>query len=65
MAWVVASTEPVASVVNVMARFRRSWGFTRAFYFTHFWGKGKAADLAGSLRAVLDVQAGAGREKGD
>ena len=26
------------------------------FYFTHFWGKGKAADLARGFRAALDAQ---------
>jgi hypothetical protein len=28
------------------------------FYFTHFWGKGKAADMARGFRAALDAQAG-------
>jgi hypothetical protein len=32
-----------------------------AFYFTHFWGKGKAADLAGALRTALDAQKEAGK----
>jgi len=27
------------------------------FYFTHFWGKGKAAELAHGFRAALDAQA--------
>jgi hypothetical protein len=30
-----------------------------ALYFTHFWGKGSAAELARGFRDVLDAQAGA------
>ncbi len=29
------------------------------FYFTHFWGKGKATDLARGFRMALDAQAAA------
>jgi hypothetical protein len=32
-----------------------------AFYFTHFWGKGKAEELARGLKSALDVQAEAGK----
>jgi hypothetical protein len=28
-----------------------------AFFFTHFWGKGTAEELAKGVRAALDVQA--------
>ena len=27
-----------------------------AFYFTHFWGKGPARELARGLRSALDAQ---------
>lgn len=29
------------------------------FYFTHFWGIGKAVDLAREFRGVLDAQSAA------
>ena len=32
-----------------------------AFYFTHFWGKGPAKELAGGLKTALDAQARAGK----
>ncbi|MDE1960786.1 MAG: DUF1259 domain-containing protein, partial [Xanthomonadaceae bacterium] len=31
------------------------------FYFTHFWDKGKATDLARGFRAALDAQAAIGK----
>ena len=49
--------------IHVVALHNHMVGEQPAFYFTHFWGKGKAADLAGSLRAA-DVQDKAGRGKG-
>lgn len=49
--------------VHVVALHNHMTGEQPAFYFTHFWGKGKAADLARGLRAALDSQRGAG--KGD
>lgn len=30
-----------------------------AYYFTHFWGKGPAAELARGFKAALEAQAGA------
>jgi hypothetical protein len=50
--------------IHVVALHNHMTGEEPAFYFTHFWAKGKAADLAGSLRAALDVQAKAARGKG-
>jgi Domain of Unknown Function (DUF1259) len=47
--------------IQVVALHNHMVGEEPAFYFTHFWGKGKAADLAGSLRAALDVQERAGK----
>jgi Domain of Unknown Function (DUF1259) len=52
------------SGIHVVALHNHMIGEEPACYFTHFWGKGKAEDLAGSLRAALDVQAKAGRGKG-
>lgn len=42
--------------IHVVALHNHMIGEQPAYYFAHFWGKGKAADLAGSLRAALDVQ---------
>ena len=50
--------------IHIVALHNHMVGEQPAFYFTHFWGKGKAADLAGSLRAALDVQDKTGRGKG-
>ena len=47
--------------IHIVALHNHMVGEQPAFFFTHFWGKGKAADLAGSVRAALDVQAKAGR----
>jgi len=47
--------------IHIVALHNHMVGEEPAFYFTHFWGKGKAADLASSLRAALDVQAKVGR----
>jgi hypothetical protein len=34
-----------------------------AFYFTHFWGKGRAEDLAKGVKFALDAQKRAGERK--
>ena len=34
------------------------------FFFTHYWGKGAAADLARGARAALDAQRAAGEARG-
>lgn len=52
------------SGIHVVALHNHMVGEQPAFFFTHFWGKGKAADLAGSIRAALDAQAKAGHDKG-
>jgi hypothetical protein len=31
------------------------------FYFTHYWGKGPATELARAFRSVLDAQAAVGK----
>jgi hypothetical protein len=50
--------------INVVALHNHMVGEQPAFYFTHFWGKGKASELADGLRMALDVQQAAAREKG-
>jgi hypothetical protein len=44
------------SGINIVALHNHMIGEQPAFYFTHFWGKGKATDLAAGLRMALDVQ---------
>jgi hypothetical protein len=51
------------SGVHVVALHNHMVGEQPAFYFTHFWGKGKAADLANGIRAALDAQKAAGAGK--
>lgn len=43
--------------IHVVALHNHMMNETPHFYFTHFWGKGKAADLAQGFRAALDAQA--------
>jgi Domain of Unknown Function (DUF1259) len=53
--------------VHVVALHNHMAGEEPAFYFTHFWGKGPAAELAKGLRSALDAQqaaAGSGRGHG-
>src|SRR6185436_8661380 len=47
--------------IHVVALHNHMTGEEPAYYFTHFWGKGKAEDLAKGLKAALDAQAGAGK----
>ena len=44
---------------HVVALHNHMIGEKPAVYFTHFWGKGSALDLARSFKSVLDVQAAA------
>jgi hypothetical protein len=48
--------------IHIVALHNHMIGEQPAYYFTHFWGKGKAEELAGSIRTALDVQAKAGRD---
>jgi hypothetical protein len=43
--------------IHVVALHSHMMGEQPTFYFTHFWGKGKAEDLARGFRAALDAQA--------
>jgi hypothetical protein len=44
--------------IHVVALHNHMVGDQPAFYFTHFWGKGSAEELAKGIRAVLDAQKG-------
>jgi Domain of Unknown Function (DUF1259) len=51
--------------INIVALHNHMIGEQPAFYFTHFWGKGRAEELAKGLRTALDAQKEAGeRGKG-
>ena len=43
--------------IHIVALHDHMIGEQPNFYFTHFWGKGNAADLARGFRAALDAQA--------
>jgi hypothetical protein len=43
--------------IHIVALHNHMVGEQPAFYFTHFWGKGPAKDLARGLRSALDAQA--------
>jgi hypothetical protein len=49
------------SGIHVVALHNHMVGEKPAFYFTHFWGKGKPTDLAKGLRSALDAQTAAGK----
>ncbi len=48
--------------VHIVALHNHMVGEQPPLYFTHFWGKGPAADLATGLKAALDAQAKAGKK---
>ena len=50
--------------IHVVALHNHMIGEQPAFYFTHFWGKGKAGELARGIKSALDAQAAARRGKG-
>jgi hypothetical protein len=47
--------------IHVVALHNHMVGEQPAFYFTHFWGKGPAADLARGVKSALDAQQGAAK----
>jgi hypothetical protein len=49
--------------IHVVALHNHMAGEQPAFYFTHFWGKGSAEELARGLKTALDAQANAGKKK--
>jgi hypothetical protein len=42
--------------IHIVALHNHMVGEQPAFYFTHFWGKASARDLAQGLRSALDAQ---------
>jgi hypothetical protein len=44
------------AAIHVVALHNHMVGEQPAFYFTHFWGKGKSDELAKGLKAALDAQ---------
>jgi len=48
-----------AADINIVALHNHMIGETPAIFFTHFWGKGKAEDLATGIRDALKAQANA------
>ncbi len=50
--------------IHVVALHNHMVGEQPAYYFTHFWGKGKAQDLARGLKSALDAQAAVARSTG-
>jgi len=42
--------------IHIVALHNHMIGEQPAFYFTHFWAKGKTADLAQGLKSALDAQ---------
>jgi hypothetical protein len=53
-----------AAGINIVALHNHMNGESPAIYFTHFWGKGKAADLANGMHAALKAQADAPKMSG-
>jgi hypothetical protein len=43
--------------IHIVALHNHMVGEQPAYYFTHFWGKGRAKDLARGLKSALDAQA--------
>lgn len=47
--------------LHVVALHNHMMGEQPGFYFTHFWGKGPAVELARGFRSALDTQAAGGK----
>src|SRR6516164_9317193 len=47
--------------IHIVALHNHMVGEQPAFYFTHFWGKGPAVELAKGVKAALDSQQAAGK----
>jgi hypothetical protein len=47
--------------IHIVALHNHMIGEQPAVYFTHFWAKGNASQLAQGLRSALDAQAQAGK----
>ena len=42
--------------IHIVVLYNHMVGEQPAYYFTHFWGKGPARELAHGLRSALEVQ---------
>jgi hypothetical protein len=51
--------------IHIVALHNHMVGEQPAFYFTHFWGKGSAEDVARGLKSALNAQAKAGKSSKD
>jgi hypothetical protein len=49
--------------IHIVALHNHMIGEQPAFYFTHFWGKGSAEELAKGIKSALDAQQEAVRGK--
>jgi hypothetical protein len=47
--------------LHIVALHNHMTGERPGFYFTHYWGKGPATELARAFRGALDAQAAAGK----
>jgi hypothetical protein len=47
--------------IHIVALHNHMIGDQPAFYFTHYWGKGSAQELARGVRGALDAQAKAAK----
>jgi hypothetical protein len=47
--------------IHIVALHNHMVGEQPAFYFTHFWGKGPAQELAKGIKSALDAQKGAAK----
>jgi hypothetical protein len=61
---IAAEVQPVLRAlrkadIHIVALHNHMVGEQPPFYFTHFWGKGKAEELARGLKSALEAQAGA------
>src|SRR5207253_314831 len=48
--------------IHVVALHNHMVGEQPAFFFTHFWGKGSAAELARGVKSALDAQSQAAKQ---
>lgn len=51
--------------IHIVALHNHMVGEAPAYYFVHFWGKGKAEELAAGFRAALDAQQNAESSKAE
>lgn len=61
-AMTAAEVQPVLEAlreadINIVAIHNHMIGESPAYYFVHFWGKGKSAELAKGFKSALDAQA--------